>query len=324
MSKKEKPTIKTCKHCGTEIPYSAKICPNCRKKQGMGVFMKIVIAIIVLAILGSCASKMGNNDESGTSAENTSSESTVNATGSSETADIVETEAETQAPIEYTQCDIKTMKDELDSNALKAKETYKDQYIEITGRLSNIDASGKYIDLVDDDPYAITGIQCYINGDEQKAQVANMTKDCTVTLRGKVTAVGDILGYSLSVDSIDGYEATGEVAVELPTTEDGYISVTADELVEALETNALGASSTYEKQELAVTGTLGAIDSDGKYITIRSNDPYSFVSISCYIKNDDQKAKIMELTQGASLTVKGKCTGVGEVLGYSIDIESIE
>ncbi len=323
MSQKEKPTTKTCKHCGTEIPYSAKICPNCRKKQGMGLLMKIVIVIVVLAILGSFASKNGGDDKSATT-ENTSSDSTVKATDSSEAANTDETEAETQAPIEYTQCDIKTMKDELDSNALKAKETYKDQYIEITGRLSNIDAGGKYIDLVDDDPYAIIGVQCYINGDEQKAQVANMTKDCTVTLRGKITEVGDILGYSLSVDSIDGYEASGEAAAELPMTEDGYISVSADELVDALETNALGASNTYEKQKLSVSGTLGAIDSDGKYITIRSNDPYSFTNIQCYIKNDDQKSKLMELTQGAAITVKGKCTGVGEILGYSIDIESIE
>ena len=25
---------KVCKHCQTEIPKKAKVCPNCRKKQG--------------------------------------------------------------------------------------------------------------------------------------------------------------------------------------------------------------------------------------------------------------------------------------------------
>ena len=34
--KKEKPTTKLCKHCKTEIPYDAKVCPNCRKKQKGG------------------------------------------------------------------------------------------------------------------------------------------------------------------------------------------------------------------------------------------------------------------------------------------------
>lgn len=35
----------------------------------------------------------------------------------------------------------------LKANALNAGSKYKDQYVEITGKLSNIDASGKYIDL---------------------------------------------------------------------------------------------------------------------------------------------------------------------------------
>lgn len=30
----EKSETKLCKYCQTEIPAKAKICPNCRKKQG--------------------------------------------------------------------------------------------------------------------------------------------------------------------------------------------------------------------------------------------------------------------------------------------------
>ena len=33
---KEKPTTKICKHCKSEIPYDAKVCPQCRKKQKEG------------------------------------------------------------------------------------------------------------------------------------------------------------------------------------------------------------------------------------------------------------------------------------------------
>lgn len=58
---KEKPTTKICKHCKTEIPYGAKVCPQCRKKQGMGLIPKIIIAIIVLAVLGSI---FGNSEPS--------------------------------------------------------------------------------------------------------------------------------------------------------------------------------------------------------------------------------------------------------------------
>ena len=34
LMNKEKPTVKQCKHCKSEIPYDAKVCPVCRKKQG--------------------------------------------------------------------------------------------------------------------------------------------------------------------------------------------------------------------------------------------------------------------------------------------------
>ena len=43
---------KICKHCQSEIPKKAKICPNCRKKQG-GKLKWIVIAILAIAVIGS-------------------------------------------------------------------------------------------------------------------------------------------------------------------------------------------------------------------------------------------------------------------------------
>lgn len=45
---------KMCKHCQTEIPKKAKICPNCRKKQG-GIAKWIAIAVVILAIIGAAA-----------------------------------------------------------------------------------------------------------------------------------------------------------------------------------------------------------------------------------------------------------------------------
>jgi len=58
--KKESPVTKVCKHCKTEIPFGAKICPQCRKKQGMGLGLKIVISIIVIFVLYSAVN--GGND----------------------------------------------------------------------------------------------------------------------------------------------------------------------------------------------------------------------------------------------------------------------
>ena len=48
------------------------------------------------------------------------------------------------------------------------------------------------------------------------------------------------------------------------------------------------------------------------------------MNIQSFIKNDDQKSQIMDMSSGDEVTIRGKITSVGEVLGYSIDIESIE
>lgn len=60
---KEKPTTKKCKYCRTEIPYDAKICPNCRKKQrGNGVLL-IVGILMVIALIGSCFNNGSSDSE---------------------------------------------------------------------------------------------------------------------------------------------------------------------------------------------------------------------------------------------------------------------
>lgn len=51
----EKSVTKICKHCGTEIPYIAKVCPNCRRNQSSkGKWIGIgIAAFLVLGIIGS-------------------------------------------------------------------------------------------------------------------------------------------------------------------------------------------------------------------------------------------------------------------------------
>ena len=45
--------LKTCKACSKEVAKSAKVCPHCGKKLKMGWFLKFIIFIIGLFILGS-------------------------------------------------------------------------------------------------------------------------------------------------------------------------------------------------------------------------------------------------------------------------------
>ena len=51
--------MKKCKYCQTEIDPKAKICPNCRKKQGMPKWAIFLIVIVVIGIFA--ASSGGSN-----------------------------------------------------------------------------------------------------------------------------------------------------------------------------------------------------------------------------------------------------------------------
>ena len=52
---KEKPTVKQCKHCKSEIPYDAKVCPVCRKKQGAPGCLIVVLVVVVLVMIAAFA-----------------------------------------------------------------------------------------------------------------------------------------------------------------------------------------------------------------------------------------------------------------------------
>lgn len=198
---------KKCKHCQSDIPANAKVCAQCGRKQG-GKLKWIIIAVVILAIIGAVAGGGGSSDSTEPAASPASSaaaktpvkEQTEEKAPAQEEAPAEEAPAE--QPVEYAAYTVNEMMADLDNNAASASDKYKGQYLEITGRLSNIDSDGKYISLHSDDEFAIIGVQCYLKTDEQKQAIRQFSKDQTVTVRGKCTDVGEVLGYSLDVDSI--------------------------------------------------------------------------------------------------------------------------
>ena len=152
----------------------------------------VVLIILVGAIIGAVA---GESDS-----ESDKSAATATSSEKKETATKPKGEA---APIEYTAVSVNDMMSDLDSNAMGASDKYKGKYLEITGKLTNIDASGEYINLTADGDFEIIGVQCNIKNDEQKSKVASLTKGDKVTLKGKCTDVGEVLGYSFDIDEIE-------------------------------------------------------------------------------------------------------------------------
>ncbi len=57
----KKDGTKLCKYCKSEIPADAKVCPNCRKKQGMKIWQMVLILIVVIGIIGAVAG--GGNEQ---------------------------------------------------------------------------------------------------------------------------------------------------------------------------------------------------------------------------------------------------------------------
>ena len=176
MSKK----MKNCKTCGTEIAASAKICPKCgaKNKKSHPILIGIIVVFVLFAAIGS-----------------TGSDSTqINNT---------DTAVTTPEVIEYQVYTVHEMVDTLEKNAMKAEATYDNQYVEITGRINVIDSDGDYISIVSTkDKYAFIGVQCYIMNDEQTNILMDMSTNDIITVRGKITAVGEVLGYQLDINEI--------------------------------------------------------------------------------------------------------------------------
>lgn len=182
-----KDKMTTCKHCGQEIAASAKVCPHCGGKNKPPIYKRwwfiAIIVIIVLAVIGGS----GSSDSSGSTSSTATSKTAVSSSSS-------------EAAIEYTAYTVIELSEDLNSNALKAADKYKGQYVELTGRLSVIDSNGKYVSIVDStDEWAITGVQCYIKNDEQKQVVMDMSIGDEIVVKGKITDVGEVLGYFLDM-----------------------------------------------------------------------------------------------------------------------------
>lgn len=203
----ERKDIKLCKHCQSEIPKKAKICPNCKKKQG-GILKWIGIAFVVLIVIGALGGGEDKNKSTIQTENNFNDESNMeNVIAETETengtVENPEEQEKEQKEIEYISVTATELSDALSNNAMKAQNDYKDKYLEITGKLGNIDSDGKYIGIDSDKDFDLTYIQCYIKSDEQKEAIINMSKGDSITVKGYCKDIGEVLGYQIDIDEIN-------------------------------------------------------------------------------------------------------------------------
>lgn len=127
-------------------------------------------------------------------------------TSDSETSASSNTEqAAAPSEVEYKKVDLQQMLDDLDANALKAEKTYQNAYVEVTGKIKNFDSDGSYISIepVNADQWNFDSVMCYIKNDEQLDYLLEKSVGDTVTIKGKVKSIGEVLGYSIDMDSVE-------------------------------------------------------------------------------------------------------------------------
>lgn len=200
-----------CKKCGAEYE-NAKFCPECgtpanegfqanqpqppaqqwqppanqpqpkKKKKGCLIAFLVVAGILLVFII--IAVSGGGDDKEKTPAVN---------------GNTVITTQTTKTPLVVT---VDDLVDALEENALKASETYKGAYLELTGTLTNIDSSGKYFSIgILADDFSLTTVLCNIDK-EHLETVMNFKSKQKVTVIGTVKNVGEVLGYTFQVETI--------------------------------------------------------------------------------------------------------------------------
>lgn len=121
-------------------------------------------------------------------------------------------------------------------------------------------------------------------------------------------------------------EAPKAPAAEAPAAKpaEPAITVSAEELIAALEGNALKAKNTYDGKQVVVTGFVGSIDASGDYFALLP-EPDAMIFTGVQVQTSEKfMDQVSNFTQGQPVTVTGEITNVGEVMGYSLEAESIK
>jgi len=151
-----------------------------KKERKMKKGKRLLSCILVLGLIWGFAGCGGSDTDSASS----SSSSTAS-----------------EQKVTYTKYKVRKLINDLDKNALKAEEKYNEKYVSLTGRLNNIDSSGDYISIGSDE-WDFIGVQCYVQDDKQLDKIKKMSIGDTIIVKGQITDVGEIMGYSLDIDSI--------------------------------------------------------------------------------------------------------------------------
>lgn len=189
---------KLCKYCKSEIPWEAKICPNCRKKQG-GKVKWVIIGIVAIAIIGSVAGGKDNDDK-------------VNKVDSTE---VVTQKHENSAP--ETTTEKETSKEDL---KFKLGETAEYKDIQVT--MTNVTESNgsDFIKPKDGNVFVLVEFEITNNSEKELAISSLMSFDAYqdgYSTSVSLSALTEKDGQQLDGSIAPGKKMKGSVGYEIPS-----------------------------------------------------------------------------------------------------------
>ena len=134
-----------------------------------------------------------------------------------------------------------------------------------------------------------------------------------------VRVMGDVSGND---SSSTASSSSNKQVQEAPKD---YAEADIDVLLRDVKNNAAKANKDYNgKYVKIVGGRVSNIESGASYISIGGSEQITLLHVQCYPKNQQTKDAIINLSKGQSVTVYGKIKDVGEIMGYSLDLDKIE
>lgn len=179
-------------------------------KKIIDLIKKIALGLVVLVLIGAFFGRGEGNSSSSSSSkseaaveEKAQKDEPKEEASTEAEAEAEEPEPEKEEPIEYVDVTVDELTAALDNNPLKAKQTYQDAHIRLTGVLNNIDSSGNYFNVNNGDQYSFDSVYCSILDDATLDRIASSSIGDTLVVCGTVTDVGEVLGYYVDVDYIE-------------------------------------------------------------------------------------------------------------------------
>lgn len=117
--------------------------------------------------------------------------------------------------------------------------------------------------------------------------------------------------------------APAEPAAPAEPSAEPAIVVSAQDMIDTLEGNALAAKNTYNGKLVTVSGVVGSIDASGAYFAL-DPAPDSFIITGIQVQTSEEFLdQVAGFTAGQPVTVTGTISDVGELLGYVLEAETI-